>query len=113
MKYWKDGFHLTNIENSVEITDEYWQELLEGQSNGKQIISDATGYPILANQPLPTQAELDAQEISTLKTYLSQTDYIYPKCQELDLDVTYVYLDVVAQRKAARLRIQELENGQA
>lgn len=52
-------------------------------------------------------------EITSLKTYLSQTDYIYPKCQELDLDVTYVYPDVVQKRKDARLRIQELENGQA
>lgn len=58
MKYWKEGFYLNQIENSVEITDEYWQELLNGQSNGKQITSDENGYPILADPPLPTQAEL-------------------------------------------------------
>lgn len=51
-------------------------------------------------------------EIATLKSYLSSTDYIYPKCQELDLDVTYVYPDLVQKRKDARLRIQELEDGQ-
>ena len=113
MKYWKEGFYLTHIEGSVELSDEYWQELLDGQSQGKQIVSDANGYPILADPPVPTQAELDAQEIASLKTYLSQTDYIYPKCQELDLDVTYVYPDVVQKRKEVRLRIQELENGQA
>jgi hypothetical protein len=109
MKYWKEGFYLDQIENSVEITDEYWQELLNGQSNGKQIASDENGYPILADPPLPTQAELYAQEIASLKTYLSQTDYIYPKCQELGLDVTYVYPDVIQKRKDARIRIQELE----
>jgi hypothetical protein len=58
MKYWKEGFYLDQIENSVEITDEYWQELLNGQSNGKQITSDENGYPILVDPPLPTQEEL-------------------------------------------------------
>jgi hypothetical protein len=34
---------------------------------------------------------------------------IYPKCLELGLDVDVVYVEVVAQRKLARTRIQELE----
>ncbi len=49
------------------------------------------------------------QELSSLKAYLASTDYIYPKCLELALDVDVVYADVVAQRKLARTRIQELE----
>lgn len=49
------------------------------------------------------------QEITSLKDYLAATDYIYPKCLELGLDVDVVYTDVVAQRKLARNRIQELE----
>ena len=48
-------------------------------------------------------------EITSLKAYLSSTDYIYPKCLELGLDVNIEYADTVAQRKAARARIQELE----
>ena len=58
MKYWKNGFYLEQIEGSVAITDEYWQELLEGQSNGKRIITDEKGCPILANHPDPTIEEL-------------------------------------------------------
>ena len=58
MKYWKNGFYLTQIEDSVEITDEYWQELLDGQSQGKQIVSNEDGYPILADPPAPTIEEL-------------------------------------------------------
>jgi hypothetical protein len=108
MKYWKQGFYLNQIEGSVEITDDYWQELLEGQSNGKQIVSDANGYPILADPPAPSQSELDAREIASLKSYLADTDYIYPKCLELGLDVDIEYADVVSQRKSARTRIQEL-----
>ncbi len=49
------------------------------------------------------------QEITSLRAYLADTDYIYPKCLELGLDVDVVYADVVAQRKLARTRIQELE----
>ena len=49
------------------------------------------------------------QELSSLKTYLADTDYIYPKCLELGLDVNTEYAEVVEQRKNARARIQELE----
>ena len=49
------------------------------------------------------------QELPSLKAYLASTDYIYPKCLELALDVDVVYADVVVQRKLARNRIQELE----
>lgn len=48
-------------------------------------------------------------EITTLKAYLADTDYIYPKCLELGLDVDVEYAEVVSQRKLARNRIQELE----
>ena len=109
MKYWKNGFHLTHIEGSAELTDEYWQELLDGQSQGKQIASDEDGYPILIDPPSPIQSELDAREIASLKAYLSSTDYIYPKCLELSLDVNIEYADTVAERIAARSRIQEVE----
>jgi len=47
-------------------------------------------------------------EIATLKAYLADTDYIYPKCQELDIDVANVYADVISKRKQARQRIQTL-----
>lgn len=53
--------------------------------------------------------EAHKTEIASLKAYLSSTDYIYPKCLELGLDVNIEYADTVAQRKAARARIQELE----
>jgi hypothetical protein len=49
-------------------------------------------------------------ELSTLKAYLADTDYIYPKCLELGLDVTTEYADIVSKRKEARARIQELQD---
>ena len=49
------------------------------------------------------------QEVTSLKAYLAETDYIYPKCLELGLNVDTEYAEVVQQRKDARLRVQELE----
>ena len=51
----------------------------------------------------------ERQEILRLKTYLTSTDYIYPKCLELGLDVNTEYAEVVEQRKTTRARIQEIE----
>ena len=47
-------------------------------------------------------------EIATLKSYLAETDYIYPKCLELGLDVNVEYTEVVQKRKESRARIQTL-----
>ena len=47
MKYWKQGFYDEFQEGSVEITEEYWQKLLVGQSSGKEIKENEVGYPIL------------------------------------------------------------------
>lgn len=54
VKYYKNGFYETHIEGSVEISDEYWRDLLKGQTNGQIIISDDNGYPILKS-PVDTR----------------------------------------------------------
>lgn len=45
--FWKKGFYDTLQDGGVEISVEYWQELIEGNSAGKQIVENAEGYPIL------------------------------------------------------------------
>lgn len=45
--YWKDGFYDEPIKGSVEITGEYYHELLNGQSTGMLINTDDKGYPKL------------------------------------------------------------------
>ena len=49
-----NGFYVDDVhephqipDDAVEITDEQHQELLQGQSNGKQITADDAGNPIL------------------------------------------------------------------
>lgn len=44
--------------DAVEIASEEHAALLEGQSQGKRIVADADGFPILVDPPPPTDAEL-------------------------------------------------------
>ena len=62
------------------------------------------------------KAEVKANEIATLKQYLSDTDYVVSKLNELKLEdeTEYEaerakYSDVLKKRKEARARINELE----
>ena len=50
MKYWKQGFYDEPVDGSVEITDEYYNQLLAGQSAGLLINESKKGYPILIVQ---------------------------------------------------------------
>ena len=72
MKYWKDGFYLEQIEGSVKITDEYWQELLEEQSQGKQITTREDGYPIAMAYEI-TSEMLEKQARSRRDALLKET----------------------------------------
>lgn len=68
MKYYSattNGFYDPEIntiipEGAVEITDEYWQELLDGQSEGKTIEADSKGYPIAVTVPLTKEQTIEA-----------------------------------------------------
>lgn len=68
MKYWKQGFYDEPQEDSVKLEDEYWQELLQGQSSGKEIKENEQGYPILTTHQV-TLNELKASKISEIQTY--------------------------------------------
>ncbi|EIH4402674.1 tail fiber assembly protein [Escherichia coli] len=47
--------------DAVEITDDLWQELLEGQAEGKRITADEKGFPELTDLPPLTQQQLTEQ----------------------------------------------------
>ena len=121
MKYWKNGFYLeqNKANTRVEITDEYWKELLNGQSNGKIIESDDNGYPILKDFVL-SQKDLYEQEYQELK-YWFESNYSYKEEKyrrlialgKLDDDgispqEKLILLYQEAENK--RIRIQQLEN---
>ena len=58
MKYWKQGFYDEPVEGGVEITDERWLELIDGQAAGLMITEDEQGRPVLTEYvdsvPMPT-----------------------------------------------------------
>lgn len=66
--YWKNGFYDTPQDGGVEISVEYWQELLNGQASGKLIAENAEGYPVLADYEL-TVDEIRAQKLAELRVY--------------------------------------------
>ncbi|MGD8163376.1 tail fiber assembly protein [Pantoea sp. FN0307] len=41
----------------IEITSEDQQKLMDGQSEGKVIVADDNGYPVLRERPAPTREE--------------------------------------------------------
>lgn len=69
--FFTSDIHGTNIpEDSVEITEEYWSELLNGQSYDKTITSDADGRPCLVDfVPVedPEFAQRQASKESAIK----------------------------------------------
>ena len=67
MKYWKQGFYDDPIDGSVEITEEYYQELLAGQSTGLIIAESKNRYPILV------EYEYDIEEARKMKVSEIQT----------------------------------------
>lgn len=72
------GFYTPDInpiipDDAVEITDEYYQELLTGQSDGKCITADAEGYPVLTDPVIvPPTAE---ENKATASQLLTATDW--------------------------------------
>ena len=67
MKYWKQGFYDEPVEGGVEITDERWLELIDGQAAGMLITEDEPGSPVLTEYvnsvPVPTYEQRVQQSI--------------------------------------------------
>lgn len=67
MKYWEQGFYDEPVEGGVEITDERWLELIDGQAAGMLITEDEQGSPVLTEYvnsvPVPTYEQRVQQSI--------------------------------------------------
>lgn len=97
MKYYgtknnKDyGFYLEKFENSIEITDKYWEELLQAQNNGKSIIKYENSVIAVSSEDYLeengnwkklTEAEKEARQL-TIKNAL-RTVEIQAELETLD-----------------------------
>ena len=56
--------------DAAEITVEEHQALLEGQSQGKRIVADEAGHPVLADPPPPTDEQIIAQYTTGVQQHL-------------------------------------------
>ena len=69
--FYDTAIHGDNIPaDAVEITDEEHTALLEGQSQGKLIVADANGFPVLQDPPPPTAEQIIAQYTTGVQKYL-------------------------------------------
>lgn len=76
MMWWKKGdggFYDVKIENGIELTDEEWQSLLDGQSQGKEIVEDEDGHPILRD-PVISLEDAKAVALAGLYAYNSSDE---------------------------------------
>ena len=69
--FYTRDIHGDNIPaDSVEITVEEHQALIEGQSKGKVIVADESGRPILQDPPPPTAEQIVAQYTAAVQKHL-------------------------------------------
>lgn len=69
--------HGNNIPtDAVEITQELYQALFEGQATGKIITGDETGNPILID-PIPLELTYDLLRAAAYPTIKDQLDLLY------------------------------------
>ena len=105
---------------SIELTIDEWSKTLASHRVGKAYFYK-NGKLVLEDDPdvINTEeykAEVKANEIATLKLYLSDTDYVISKLNELKLEdeaeyeaEKIKYADILKKRKEARVKINELQ----
>jgi len=75
-------------EDAIEITDEEWGALLDGQSKGKLISSDKKGRPVLKDYSAPTAEQLAVMAASEKAKLLAlATIAIDPLQDAADLEI--------------------------
>lgn len=86
--FYDKDIHGDNIpSDAVEISDEDWESLLDGQSSGKVIGADANGKPELQDPPaLTQQQQIDAASETKSNLMQSATNAIAPLQDAVDLD---------------------------
>ena len=105
----------------IELTCEEWEEKLSSLSYGyKKVYLNGEIQEVLDENVINTIEYKNIQkewEIKKLKRYLSDTDYVITKLNEAKIEdedlfnlLKTEYSDILAKRKEARVRINELEN---
>jgi hypothetical protein len=74
--FYDKRIHGKNIPtDALEISDDRYRELLDGQSTGKRITADDNGNPVLTDPPDPSREELAEQIRRERDVKLSASDW--------------------------------------
>lgn len=74
--FYDTAIHGNNIpEDAVEITAEEHAALINGQSQGKRIVADEAGHPVLADPPPPIDDDLSAAIRAERNTKIAACDW--------------------------------------
>lgn len=107
MKYYSNetnGFYDSEIngddipQDAVEINDEKWIELLNGQSDGKIISADDNGYPVLIAPPPLTHEQHVAIAESQKQILIAEAS------QKTQLWQTQLMLGIITEEDKASLK---------
>ncbi|MDX9673130.1 MULTISPECIES: phage tail protein [unclassified Pseudomonas] len=74
--FYVPAIHKDIPSDAVEISQEYYVELLDGQSSGKIIVGNDEGYPVLVDPPPPPAAELERLERLWRNAQIAATDSV-------------------------------------
>ncbi|MGZ2743273.1 phage tail assembly chaperone [Burkholderia stagnalis] len=68
--------------NVVDISDEAWRTLLDGQSRGKRAALDENMYPVLIDPPAPTRDDVAASMRGKRDTRMQASDWLVSRHQD-------------------------------
>ncbi|MBC8997767.1 phage tail protein [Pseudomonas sp. N40(2020)] len=80
--FYDPSIHTEIPNDAVEISREYWMELLNGLSAGKMIVMNDDNYPVLADRPGPTPEELEGYERSWRNQQIAATDSVVTRYRD-------------------------------
>lgn len=98
--FYDQEIHGSNIPaDSVEITQEQYVILMNGQSKGKIVTADSNGYPVLKNPTQPSSNEISAAVTAARSAaYIVESDPLFFKSQRGEATVQQ-WLDKVEEIK--------------
>ena len=97
-------YHVLETYENGGVTAEYIVDVA-----GREAVPEHDEEEQIYRYTLYTEKELAEIEISTLRQYLSTTDYCVIKCMETGVSPSSLYPEIMAKRAEARKRINELE----
>lgn len=84
------GFYHPDIheeipEDAVDVSDERYQELLEGQSAGRRIIADEHGNPVLADQLPLDRSDIEHMRLAAYADPINGSDRLFSEAYRMQL----------------------------